>query len=121
MFGVLTRDPDPMHVDPQWAQQHSPYGQTVLAGFNILSLLPSLARNADFKIEGASLIMNYGFERIRFIAPLPVGARFRNQVVIQSVHRRSDGKVKLVTKNTIAVEGSDKPAALAEWVNILWP
>ena len=110
-----------MHVDPQWAEKHSPYGQTILAGFNILSLLPSLARDNDFKIEGISLIMNYGFDRIRFIDPLPVGALFRNTVVIKSVIPRPDGKIKLVTTNTVEIKGADRPAMTADWINILWP
>ena len=120
-FADLTWDRDPMHVDPEWAASHSPYNRTVLAGFNILSLLPRMARESGLQIEGASLLMNYGFDRIRFIAPVPVGERFRNTIAIKAVERRPDGKIKLTTSNAIEVEGSDRPATTADWINLIWP
>ena len=120
-FSHISRDPDPMHVDPEWAGEHSPYGRTVLAGLNILSLLPSLVRGGGFEIEGPSLIMNYGFDRVRFVDPVPVDAPFRNTVVVKSVETRPDGKIKLITTNTIEVRGADRPAMIADWINLLWP
>lgn len=120
-FACITGDRDPMHVDPEWAANNSPYTRTVLAGFNILSLLPRMARESGLQIEGASLVMNYGFDRIRFIAPVPVGRRFRNTITIKAVERRPDGKIKLTTSNAIEVEGSDRPATTADWINLIWP
>ena len=120
-FANITGDRDPMHVDPKWAASNSPYKRTVLAGFNILSLLPRMARESGLHIEGASLLMNYGFDRIRFIAPVPVGQRFRNTIVIKAVERRPDGKIKLTTSNAVEVEGSDRPATTADWINLIWP
>lgn len=120
-FANITGDRDPMHVDPEWAASNSPYTRTVLAGFNILSLLPRMARESGLQIEGASLVMNYGFDRIRFVAPVPVGTRFRNTIAIKAVERRPDGTIKLTTSNAIEVEGSDKPATTADWINLIWP
>ena len=54
-FGRLTQDPDPMHLDPDWAREQSPYGQTVLAGFHLLSLLPFLTRGSGLNISGVKL------------------------------------------------------------------
>jgi acyl dehydratase len=120
-FGALTGDPDPMHVDPDWARTNSPFGETVLAGFHLLSLLPSLTRGSGLEIAGVGLAMNYGFERIRFVSPVPVGAAFRNRVTLLRVERRADGKVTITTNNAYEFEGEDKPALIAEWVNMLWP
>jgi acyl dehydratase len=120
-FGTLTHDPDPMHIDAAWARAQSPYGRTVLAGFHLLSLLPALTRGSGLEIAGVRLAMNYGFERIRFVSPVPVGAAFRNRVSLLRVDRRSDGKVTITTQNAYEFEGEEKPALIAEWVNILWP
>ena len=120
-FGALTGDPDPMHADPQWARDHSPYGKTVLAGFHLMSLLPFLTRGDGLEIAGVALAMNYGFERVRFVAPVPVGASFRNRVRLLRVDRRDDGKATIVTRNTFELEGEERPALIAEWINMLWP
>lgn len=120
-FGNLTGDPDPMHVDPAWAKANSPYGKTVLAGFHLLSLLPALTRGSGVEIADVRLAMNYGFERIRFVSPVPVGAAFRNRVRLLRVDRRPDGKATITTLNSYEFEGQEKPALTAEWVNLLWP
>jgi acyl dehydratase len=120
-FGHLTRDPDPMHIDPEWACAESPYGETVLAGFHMLSLLPFLTRGNGLSIGGVKLAMNYGFERIRFVSPIPVNAQFRDRVQLLRVDRRADGKATIVTHNSLEVRGADRPALVADWVNLLWP
>jgi acyl dehydratase len=120
-FSHLTHDPDPMHVDPAWAKDQSPYGRTVLAGLHLLSLLPRLSRGAGLSISGVGLEMNYGFDRVRFIAPVPVGAEFRNRIRLLQVDRRADGKAAIRTRNTFEIRDVDGPALIAEWVNLLWP
>jgi acyl dehydratase len=120
-FGRLTQDPDPMHLDPAWAREQSPYGETVLAGFHLLSLLPFLTRGSGLNISGVKLAMNYGFERIRFVSPVPVSAAFRNRVQLLRVDRREDGKATILTHNSLELRGADRPALVAEWVNLLWP
>ena len=120
-FGSLTGDPDPMHVDPAWARANSPYGRTVLAGFHMMSLLPSLTRGNGLEISGVHLAMNYGFERVRFVSPIPVGVPFRNRVHLLRVDRRPDGKATITTQNSYEFDGEEKPALVAEWVNLLWP
>jgi acyl dehydratase len=120
-FAAITDDRDPMHVDPDWARNESPYGQTVLAGFHMLALLPRLTRGFGLKIDGVHIAMNYGFNRIRFVGPLPVGAPFRNRVELLSVDRRPDGKASIVTCNSYEIRGQERPALVADWVNILWP
>lgn len=120
-FAAVTQDPDPMHTDPQWAAACSPFGATVLAGMHLLSLLPFLTRGNGVSIGGVRLVMNYGFERIRFVSPVPVGRAFRNHVQLVSVRRRDDGRATIVTRNSFEVSGADRPALVADWVNLLWP
>ena len=120
-FGHLTGDPDPMHVDPAWARAKSPFGGTVLAGLHLLSLLPQLSRGSGLTIGGVQLAMNYGFDRIRFVAPVPVGAEFRNRIRLLRVERRADGKAIILTHNEFEVRGVEGPALVADWVNLLWP
>jgi acyl dehydratase len=120
-FAAVTEDPDPMHVDPVWAQAASPYGRTVLAGLHMVALLPRMTRGSGLRIKGVRIAMNYGFNRVRFISPMPVAARFRNEVVLLEVERRDDGNAAIVTRNTFEIEGQPRPALIAEWVNLLWP
>jgi len=120
-FGNVTLDPDPMHLDPEWAKAHSPYGGTVAAGLHLLALLPHLSRGSGLEISGVELAMNYGFDRVRFVAPVPIGAEFRNRIRLLGVERRADGKAAIRTRNSFEVRGAEGPALVAEWVNLLWP
>lgn len=120
-FAAVTRDQDPMHVDPVWAEANSPYGHTVVAGMHMLALLPILVRGHDFTISGVTLAMNYGFNRVRFISPLPIGSPFRNHITLVGVDRRPDGKTSIVTENRLELKENEKTVLSAEWVNLLWP
>lgn len=120
-FGMLTNDPDPMHVDVAWAAAHSPYGRTVVAGMHMMALLPLLVRGHGLNIEGVRLAMNYGFNRVRFVAPMPIGAPFCNRATLIEVHRRDDGNTSIVTRNQIELRDNPRPVLVADWVNLLWP
>lgn len=120
-FGRVTRDCDPIHMDPAYALTHGPFGRTVLYGFQILAMLSYLCRplrfNGDSGERGYDL--NYGFNRVRFITPIPVNTLFRNRVELQRIQQRHDGHHLLTTTNTIEVEGADRPAVVAEWIGLL--
>lgn len=120
-FAEVSEDPDPMHIDPAWSEASSPYSQTVMAGLHLLALLPRLTRGSGLSVGGVRLAMNYGFNRVRFISPVPVGTRFRNQAALIDVERRADGNAMIVTRNTFEIENADRPALIAEWANLLWP
>lgn len=119
-FARVTRDSDPMHVDPEFARTHGPFGTTVLFGFQILSMLSYLCRPLRFK-HGTGAVgydLNYGFNKVRFVAPIPVNARFRNHVVLKEIEQRKEGDYLLTTLNTIEVEGGGRPALVAEWIGL---
>ena len=119
-FGKVTRDLDPIHVDPEFARTDGPFGTTVLFGFQILSMLSHLCQPLRFQ-RGTGAVgydLNYGFNRIRFIAPIPVNAPFRNHVVLKKIEQRKNGDFLLTTINTIELEGGARPAVIAEWIGL---
>ncbi len=119
-FGAVTRDPDPMHVDPDYARK-GPFGHTILFGFQTLAMLSHMCEPLRFDHDGAQggYDLNYGFNKIRFIAPVPVNARIRNHMVLKKVEERADGSLLITSENTIEIEGEEKPALVAEWLGFL--
>jgi acyl dehydratase len=120
-FARVTRDPDPNHIDPDFARTNGPFGTTVLFGFQILSLLSFLCHPLRFK-HGAGKVgydLNYGLNRVRFVTPIPVNARFRNHVILKKIEQRKNGDYLITTLNTIELEGSERPALVAEWLGLL--
>ena len=110
-FAQLTDDHQWIHVDPARAKAESPYKTTIAHGFLTLSLLSRLSRDAiqvrgDFKMR-----INYGFNRVRFVSPVLSGSRIRGRFTPQKV---TDNEVTWLV--TVDVEGSDKPALVAEWL-----
>lgn len=120
-FGRVTRDIDPMHMDPEYAREHSPFGQTILFGFQTLSMLSHLCSPIRYRHDGGVVgyDLNYGLNRVRFISPVPVNARFRNRMSIKSVEQRDDGAYLITSENTIEIEGQDRPALVAEWIGLI--
>ena len=110
-FADLTDDHNPIHVDPAEAMQ-SPFGGTIVHGFFTVAMLAPLVDEL-IAVEGASLSINYGIDKLRFPAPLPVGARFRGTGVLTEV-TDVKGAVQARATFTVEVEGSAKPALVAE-------
>ncbi len=110
-FADLTGDPQWIHVDVERAKRESQFGTTIAHGFLTLSLLPQLAREA-VEIRGDfAMRVNYGFNRLRFVSPVPAGGRIRARFTVQKV---TDNEVTWLV--TVEVEGSEKPAVVAEWL-----
>ena len=110
-FADLTDDHNPIHVDPAEAAQ-TPFGGTIVHGFFTVAMLAPLV-NELLAVEGASLSINYGVDKLRFPAPLPVGARFRAGGEIAEVTEVPGGH-QLRIAVTVEVEDSAKPALAAE-------
>jgi len=110
-FADLTNDHQWIHVDVERAARESRFGTTVAHGFLTLSLLSQLMHQAvevqgDFK-----MLINYGFNRIRFVSPVPVNSRIRARLAVKSIN---ENEVTWLT--TVEVEGAEKPAIVAEWL-----
>jgi len=117
LFADATGDHQWIHVDPERAAA-GPFGTTVAHGFLTLSLLPRLGEGL-VDVEGMTMGVNYGLNKVRFPAPVPVGSRVRAHVRLLSVDDVPGG-VQVVTQVTIEREGGDKPVCVADSVSRLY-
>jgi acyl dehydratase len=111
LFAEATGDDQWIHVDPERASQ-GPYGATIAHGYLTLSLLAPLMKTT-YRIEGAKMAVNYGLNKVRFAAPVRVGSRVRVRVSLASVDEIPNG-VQSIWSAVIELEGSEKPACIAE-------
>ena len=118
-FAEATGDAQWIHVDPARAAAESPFKTTIAHGFLTLSLLSSLIRDA-MTFHGLRMAINYGMNRMRFVAPVPAGSRIRARFVPASVEDAS-GSVQVTWQVTIDREHSDKPCCVAEWIVRYYP
>jgi acyl dehydratase len=125
-FADATLDPDPMHIDPEWARTQGPFGSTVAFGFLTMSLLTNMLHDTVNSPPGGAVsergyYLNYGFDRLRLISPVPVGARIRGRFSL--ARREQDGRGRWLAKFhcTIELEGQDKPALVGEWLSLWVP
>ena len=115
-FAEATGDHQWIHVDVDRANAESPYGGPIAHGYLSLSLLPALGWQI-YSTEGARMGVNYGSNKVRFPAPVPVGSRVRLSSVLLDATHRPDGAVHLVVEQTLEIEGHPKPALVAETVS----
>jgi acyl dehydratase len=115
-FADATGDLQWIHVDPVRAAQ-GPYGTTIAHGYLTLSLLPLLSSQV-YQVEGLKMTMNYGLQKVRFPAVVPVGSRLRNRPVLVSMSDTKAGTQALV-RHTLELEGSERPACVAEQIRLM--
>jgi acyl dehydratase len=112
-FAHCTGDDQWIHVDAERSAKYSPFGSTVAHGFLTLALLaPTSFETMISRLEVKQAI-NYGLERVRFLAPVRAGKRVRNRIKIAALEDKGSGRTLLTTENTIEIESEDKPAAIA--------
>lgn len=111
MFAEATDDHQWIHIDPQRAAD-GPFGGTIAHGLLTLSLIPHFTHQM-YTVDNVAMAINYGYNKVRFITPVRVGARLRARAQISSV-TELDGAVQATLSTTVEIEGSDKPAAVAE-------
>ncbi|RFU21364.1 MaoC family dehydratase [Geodermatophilus marinus] len=114
-FAEATGDHQWIHVDPERARRESPFGGPVAHGYLTLSLLPMLMPQI-METTGFRMGVNYGLEKVRFPAPVPVGSRVRAGATLDSA-TPFDGGVQMVATVTVEVEGGSKPAMVATTVS----
>jgi acyl dehydratase len=113
-FGTTTLDRQWIHVDVEKAKQ-GPYGTTIAHGFLTLSLIPGMSK-ANYLVENAKMGINYGLNKVRFLAPVKAGSRIRLRSELVDVAKVNDSTVNLTVRHTMEIEGVDKPAAVAELI-----
>ncbi len=119
-FAHCTSDHQWIHVDVERARLESPFGTPVAHGFLTLSLLPSLQGDVGIIPAGVAHVINYGLDRVRFMAPLKAGSRIRDRVVLMSAEEQAGGRILIKTQNTIELEGEKKPAMVAESLTLVF-
>lgn len=118
LFAEATGDRQWIHTDPARAAA-GPYGTTIAHGYLTLSLLPYLAAQV-FRVAAGATRVNYGINKVRFLAPVRAGARIRDRVVLGAVTDTANGQ-QIVVGHTVEIEGSDRPACVAETISlVLW-
>ena len=118
-FADATDDHQFIHVDPDAAAK-TPFGGTIAHGFLTLSLLSRMAADAMLVPEGIKLAVNYGFDRVRFLAPVKSGRRVRGRFTLDSIEEKAPGQWLLRHTVTVEIEGEAKPALTAQWLGLMF-
>jgi acyl dehydratase len=118
-FADATEDHQFIHVDPV-AAEAAGFGGTIAHGFLSLSLLSRMAADAMLIPEGVKMALNYGFDRIRFLAPVKSGKRVRGRFTLDSVDEKAPGQILLRHTVTVEIEDEDKPALTAVWLGLMF-
>ena len=119
-FADATGDHQWIHVDPARAAKEVPGGKTIAHGFLLLSLYPVLTAEF-FHVAVNSYTLNYGLERVRFTAMVPVDSRVRLRQTIAAAEKTKDGGVRVTLDGTLELEGSERPAVVAQTVRLIYP
>ena len=116
-FADCTEDHQFIHVDPK-AARATPFGGTIAHGFLTLSLASAMSYDAVAPLEGVVMGVNYGFDKLRFLAPVPAGSRIRGRFKLLSADDKGDGRWLLKHELTVEIDGADKPALIGEWLGM---
>src|SRR6201987_4270127 len=112
-FADATDDHQWIHVDVERARSESPYGTTIAHGFLTLSLIPVLSKD-NYRVDNAKMGINYGLNKVRFLAPVPAGSLVRLRSDLVDAKKVNDSTIDLTVRQTVELDGSDRPAAVAE-------
>jgi acyl dehydratase len=118
-FADATEDHQFIHVDPA-AATAAGLGGTIAHGFLSLSLLSRMAADAMLIPDGVKMALNYGFDRIRFLAPVKEGKRVRGRFTLDSLEEKAPGQYLMRHNVTVEIEGEDKPALTAVWLGLIF-
>jgi acyl dehydratase len=120
-FAACTGDHQWIHVDIERAKRESPFRGPVAHGYLMLAMIAPLSMEVGIIPKDAAAGLNYGIDKVRFLAPVPAGARVRLRVSLIGIEPREGGQTLMKTRNTLEVEGSEKPALIAETLALLIP
>lgn len=118
-FADCTEDHQWIHVDVEKAK-NGPFGTTIAHGYLTLSLLPYFSYSNKVRVGNVKMAVNYGLNKVRFLNPVKVGSRIRNRAVLKEIQDKGQGRVLVVTENTVEIEGEEKPAMVAETLGMLF-
>lgn len=118
-FADVTGDRQFIHVDPDMAA-HTPFGGTIAHGFLTLSLLSQMGAQVMLIPDTTRMVVNYGFDRVRFLAPVRSGKRVRGHFRLASMEEKRPGQWQSLHNVTVEIEGEDRPALTADWIGLIY-
>ncbi|MBW0007887.1 MAG: MaoC family dehydratase [Sphingomonas sp.] len=118
-FAEATEDQQYIHVDAKAAAK-TPFGGTIAHGFLSLSLLSRMGAEVFLYPSGVKMALNYGLDRVRFLAPVRSGKRIRGRFTLDSVEEKAPGQLLFRYTVTVEIEGEEKPALTAAWLGLLF-
>lgn len=116
-FAQVTEDHQFIHVDPELAKQ-TPFGGTIAHGFLTLSLASAMSYDAVRPLDGVVMGVNYGFDKLRFLAPVPAGSKVRGRFKLLGAEDKGGGRWLIRYELTVEIDGGEKPALIAEWLSM---
>jgi acyl dehydratase len=120
VYADVIEDHQFIHVDPERAKKETAFGGIVAHGFLTMSLLSIMSYEVMPVIEGTTMGVNYGFDKLRFISPVRAGRRVRGRFTLAEARLRKDKELQSRTNVTVEIEGEDKPALVAEWIGLIY-
>jgi acyl dehydratase len=119
-YADVIEDHQFIHIDPERARRETAFGSTVAHGFLTMSLLSIMSYEVMPVIEGTTMGVNYGFDKLRFISPVRAGSRVRGRFVLAEAKLRKPKELQSRTNVTVEIEGEDKPALVADWIGLIY-
>ena len=120
LYADVIDDHQFIHIDPERAKKETPFGSTVAHGFLTMSLMSIMSYEVMPVIEGTTMGVNYGFDRLRFISPVRAGSRVRGRFTLVETKLRKPTELQSRTNVTVEIEGEEKPALVADWIGLIY-
>ena len=120
VYADVTDDHQFIHVDPERAKHETSLGATVAHGFLTMSLMSIMSYEVMPVIEGTTMGVNYGFDKLRFISPVRSGSRVRGRFTLAEAKLRKPRELLSRTNVTVEIEGEEKPALVADWIGLIY-
>jgi acyl dehydratase len=120
LYADVIEDHQFIHVDPERARKETTFGATVAHGFLTMSLLSIMSYEVMPVIEGTTMGVNYGFDKLRFVSPVRSGSRVRGRFTLMEAKLRKPNELQSRTNVTVEIEGEEKPALVADWIGLIY-
>src|ERR1700710_1765415 len=119
-YADVIEDHQFIHIDPERAKKETPFGATVAHGFLTMSLMSIMSYEVMPVIEGTTMGVNYGLEKLRFISPVRAGSRGRGRFTLTEAKLRKPKELQSRTNVIVEIEGEEKPALVADWIGLIY-
>ena len=120
VYADVIEDHQFIHIDPERAARETPFGTTVAHGFLTMSLMSIMSYEVMPVIEGTTMGVNYGFDKLRFLSPVRSGSRVRGRFTLVEAKLRKPTELLSRTNVSVEIEGEEKPALVADWLGLIY-